>query len=194
MRNKHHILPRSRDGGNERENIILLRIERHESWHLLFGDKAIDEVIGLLIRVHRIKGRCTKPLTGFCTTEAMYCDRRQDSNVYPALVSEQGTRMSGVGSSFDKFSPDDKLVDLWIALESLFAPDIDSEIKFRGALRIARFLCRDNKMRQEIYDDMRHSYDWRSAIVHGSGDRRRKDLTKKGDLEEVLQITCAVPF
>jgi|ERR1044071_288763 hypothetical protein len=87
MRNRHHILPRSRDGGNERENIILLRVERHESWHLLFSDRTIEEVIELLIRVHRIKGRCTKPLTGFCASEVMYADRRQDSNISPSMVS-----------------------------------------------------------------------------------------------------------
>ena len=89
MRNKHHILPRSREGGNERENIVLLRIERHESWHLLFGDKTIEEVIGLLLRVHRIKGRCTNRLTGYCALEAMYGTEREASHQPASVLSPE---------------------------------------------------------------------------------------------------------
>src|ERR1044071_6953265 len=95
MRNRHHILPRSRNGGNERENIILLRVERHESWHYLFGDKTIEEVIELLLRVHRLKGRCTSAF-GACLMELRHDYRRQDSNVHPFVLPEPRDRVSRV--------------------------------------------------------------------------------------------------
>ena len=73
MRNRHHILPKSRNGGREPENMLLLRVQRHEAFHYLFGDKTLEEAIVLLLRVHRAKGRCTKKLLGKCVIEEMLC-------------------------------------------------------------------------------------------------------------------------
>jgi hypothetical protein len=36
----------------------LLKLDRHFYWHKLFGNKTLEEVISLLQRVHRAKGRC----------------------------------------------------------------------------------------------------------------------------------------
>jgi hypothetical protein len=79
MRSKHHLTPKSR-GGEKRNpsNIILLRVERHEAMHYLFGNKTLEEIIQLLLRVHRMKGRCTKKL-GLCILEEQNGDRRQNS-------------------------------------------------------------------------------------------------------------------
>lgn len=56
-RNKHHLLPRSRGGDNSLDNLLLLKVNRHFYWHRLFGARSLEEVIFLLMRVHRAKGR-----------------------------------------------------------------------------------------------------------------------------------------
>ena len=55
-KNRHHLIPRSRGGGNDRRNLLLIKIDRHETWHRLFGNLTLNEVIGLLIRLKRAKG------------------------------------------------------------------------------------------------------------------------------------------
>jgi hypothetical protein len=87
----------------------------------------------------------------------------------------------------ERLNDEDKLIDYWIALESLFTPDSSQELVFRASLRIAAFLGQAPDERREIYDHMRHSYAWRSAIVHGDYRKKRKvtELNKKGTLSEV---------
>jgi hypothetical protein len=53
----------SRDGGNESDNLLLLNVVRHRAYHNAFRrkngkERTLEEVIRLLVRVHRIKGRC----------------------------------------------------------------------------------------------------------------------------------------
>lgn len=55
MMNKHHLTNKCRGGGNEKENIAILHIERHEHWHKVFGNKSLREVIELLERFERLK-------------------------------------------------------------------------------------------------------------------------------------------
>lgn len=57
-RNFHHLLPRSRGGEQTADNLLLIHIDRHRRWHNLFGTRSLEEVILLLVRVHRAKGRC----------------------------------------------------------------------------------------------------------------------------------------
>jgi hypothetical protein len=57
-RNFHHLLPRSRGGEKTTDNLLLIHIDRHRRWHSLFGTRSLEEVILLLVRVHRAKGRC----------------------------------------------------------------------------------------------------------------------------------------
>jgi hypothetical protein len=87
-RNKHHLTPKKRGGDNEPENILLLGAFRHMAWHILFGQKTLEEVIRLLQRVHSAKNRCAYksighmrvcPLTeGLCTRNNGH--KRQTSN------------------------------------------------------------------------------------------------------------------
>jgi len=57
---RHHILNR-KDGGTEAiHNIILLRNEKHESWHNLFGDKTFAEAGRLLLRADKMKKKQDK--------------------------------------------------------------------------------------------------------------------------------------
>lgn len=57
-RHFHHLLPRSRGGEKTTNNLLLIHVDRHQKWHSLFGNRSLEEVISLLVRVHRAKGRC----------------------------------------------------------------------------------------------------------------------------------------
>lgn len=54
-RNRHHLKPKSRGGDKTQDNLLLIDIERHLAWHNLWGNRTLDEVIALLIRVKRAK-------------------------------------------------------------------------------------------------------------------------------------------
>ena len=54
-RNYHHIINRKDGGESTRENLLFIKEDRHREWHTLFGDKTIDEVIALLIRLSLAK-------------------------------------------------------------------------------------------------------------------------------------------
>jgi hypothetical protein len=54
-RNYHHLTPRSRGGSDERYNLLLIDIEKHNNWHKVFGLLNLDEVISLLLRIQRAK-------------------------------------------------------------------------------------------------------------------------------------------
>src|SRR6185503_14737711 len=76
-RNRHHIKPVSRfkeEGAatdNSDSNLLLLRLKRHHAWHMLFGDKTLEEAIALLLRLHRAKGGCVGLITR-CLLEAQH--------------------------------------------------------------------------------------------------------------------------
>ena len=65
-------------------------------------------------------------------------------------------------------NPDDKVIDLAIALESFYLLDRDgnSELSFQFRLRAAWFLGKDKAHRKELMKDFRQIYDWRSKVVH----------------------------
>lgn len=73
--------------------------------------------------------------------------------------------------AFDRGLLADRIVDLVIAGESLFLGDLDvayrGELRFRFALRAAKFIEHPNYREEEIYCLMQRAYDTRSAIVHG---------------------------
>jgi len=68
-KNRHHLTPVSRYGGNETENLLLLNVVRHRAYHNAFRrkngtERTLEEVILLLVRVHRMKGRCLSAKLG----------------------------------------------------------------------------------------------------------------------------------
>jgi len=72
----------------------------------------------------------------------------------------------------DRLRPQDKIIDLMVALEALFLSDMADheyrgELRFRLALRAAFFLAESPSERKTIYNLFRDAYDIRSAIVHG---------------------------
>ena len=65
-------------------------------------------------------------------------------------------------------APEDKIIDLVIALEALYLSDRDgkSEFSFQLRLRAAWHLGRDQAHRKELMKDFSKIYEWRSKIVH----------------------------
>jgi len=54
-RNRHHLKPKSRGGQKVESNLLLIDMERHNAWHKLWGNRTLDEVIELLLRVRQAK-------------------------------------------------------------------------------------------------------------------------------------------
>jgi hypothetical protein len=91
----------------------------------------------------------------------------------------------------DRLDDADRLIDYWVGLEALFSPDSTQEVKFRVALRIAAYLGESPDACEAIYQEMRHSYDWRSTVVHGGKLKEQKKLDKRGTLQAVTAKTRA---
>ena len=45
---KHHIIPKSRGGTNDPDNILIVSREKHEAFHKLFQNRLPDEIISYL--------------------------------------------------------------------------------------------------------------------------------------------------
>ena len=102
------------------------------------------------------------------------------------LVDLALTRWSAAA---DRESDDDRLIDYWISLESLFtSADATTEVTFRAALRIAAWLGGPPDRIQETFEDIQRSYDWRSAVVHAASNRRAH-LEKKHPLKDIAART-----
>lgn len=80
--------------------------------------------------------------------------------------------------SFERADPDDRIVDLVIAGESIFIGDTESngrgELRFRFALRAAKFVDHPTYGRRDMLDVMQRAYDARSAVVHGGHPNPKK--------------------
>lgn len=57
---RHHLVPRSRLKQGVPplpDNLLWIEIERHRGWHMLWGNRTLDEVLELLQRLKRAKSR-----------------------------------------------------------------------------------------------------------------------------------------
>lgn len=86
----------------------------------------------------------------------------------------------------ERLRAEDRIIDSVICLESLFLhdsgePQERGELRYRLALRGARFLAEDRTQRKRIFDELKQAYDVRSAIVHGG----EYKLPKKADGTEM---------
>jgi hypothetical protein len=81
----------------------------------------------------------------------------------------------------ERLNQDDALIDCWIAFESLFVPDSFQEVRYRASLRIATFIGETPEEREQIYRELKKSYELRSKIVHGavSSTRNKSELIGK---------------
>jgi hypothetical protein len=96
--------------------------------------------------------------------------------------------------AFDRGLLADRMVDLVIAAEALFLSDLDEkyrgELRFRFALRAAKFIDHPNYGEHDVFRVMRQAYDARSAIVHGgSPDDTRLPDNQSADLPTFIDAT-----
>jgi len=54
-KNRHHLKPKSRGGDKRPSNMLLIKVKRHDAWHALWGNRTLEEVIALLIRLKSLK-------------------------------------------------------------------------------------------------------------------------------------------
>lgn len=70
------------------------------------------------------------------------------------------------GASYSRSRGDDKIVDYWIALESMFSGE-SGEVTYRISMRAARFIGATVEERTDLRQRLKRSYGVRSKIVHG---------------------------
>jgi len=68
--------------------------------------------------------------------------------------------------AYTRVRPEDRLLDLMIAFESLFIED-HGELRYRLSIRTAALLGKSADDRIKIFEDMKRAYDIRSKVVHG---------------------------
>ena len=54
-RDYHHNLAKSRGGSNQDFNLIVLKVERHQMLHKIFGNRTLREIISVLERLDKKK-------------------------------------------------------------------------------------------------------------------------------------------
>ena len=81
---------------------------------------------------------------------------------------------------------EDKLIDVWIALESLLLRGKPGELTYRATLRLAEMLGIRGDNRKDIYRNAKDSYKWRSVIVHALS---LDEAPKRQSLVEAVEVT-----
>lgn len=75
--------------------------------------------------------------------------------------------------AFGRDLPEDRLVDFWVALESLFAKQGEAqELTYKFAMRIAHFVGTSPEERVALFGRLQDAYSVRSKVVHGTRSRR----------------------
>lgn len=87
-------------------------------------------------------------------------------------VMKLETPLSRFASTYVKETDEERIIDCFIALESLFLRDTSNELSYRLALRAAALLGgRDSSRREQVFETLRLAYEVRSFIVHGKSTR-----------------------
>lgn len=119
-------------------------------------------------------------------------DIPQLQKLYSALdrpqVAEINLALERFNIGLERERPPDRIIDYWVGLEALFAPDDKQEFKYRLRLRTAYYLSDDADDRETIYQTLGTSYDARSRIVHGKPVPADADAIAMAT-EEVLRRT-----
>ena len=88
-------------------------------------------------------------------------------------------------------TPEDKIIDLGIAFESLYLSDRDgnSELSFQFRLRGAWYLGKNKGHRKKLMKDFYQIYDWRSKVVHTGKipNKTKKTSFTQQEIEEVIK-------
>lgn len=104
------------------------------------------------------------------------------ANIFSHLIEEKLPSLAfrRYALSLEKKSYEDQLLDLWIALESLFVPDgKKGEITYKLRVRMAYFFGETASQREKIAQFVKKSYNHRSEIVHSGklfGDKLHEEV------------------
>ena len=83
--------------------------------------------------------------------------------------------------------PSDQLIDMRIALESLFAGEGRNEATLRVAYHGARYLGESFEERKRLFDDIKKIYSTASTLIHGGRPNRSQDISQ---LVECAHVIC----
>ena len=134
-----------------------------------------------------------KEVSGFTTIDETGIEKIKDR--YREIVNLSSNVEEKLHIPIDRWikskaedNPVDKIIDLGIALESLYlsGTEAKNEIRFRFSLHAAWHLGKDSKEHREgLMKQFKAIYDWRSAVVHtgklpkkGSG-KKKKSYTQE---------------
>lgn len=92
----------------------------------------------------------------------------------PSMQSLVGLAFRRWSSGIERKTDEDRIIDYWVGLESLFATGSNQEILFRCSYRMAAYLGKNGGERKEIVQDVQDCYSWRSALAHGSKQPEKK--------------------
>jgi hypothetical protein len=108
------------------------------------------------------------------------------------LAERRGTLRQGIyraavyfEASHSHISNTERLIDLAIAVESMFSPTDDRELRFRIAQNIANLIGSNPAERRVIFDSISDLYKRRSKLVHGSYDVEQYEKGKFVTSEEI---------
>lgn len=95
--------------------------------------------------------------------------RRIFSKVSSIKATSLHVSVTRFGRLYAREDPVDELLDLIVALESLYLPATSGELAFRLASRAAVHLGgKDGRKKYEVFQLIKELYDLRSKVVHGS--------------------------
>jgi hypothetical protein len=106
---------------------------------------------------------------------------------WPAVHGRADLALTRFDYAYERARPEDRLIDLWVALEALFlGREEQQELAYRAALRVAHFVEAPGAARERAFREVKRSYSDRSKVVHG--DRASGDVGQTVEyLESVLR-------
>ena len=99
----------------------------------------------------------------------------------------QSTALAGnfFESHYRRISREERLIELVIALEVMFSPSREGELRFRIAQRAAILLGKHSEERLAIATFMKRIYDGRSTLVHSGKSPFAEDQLTDGDIPQL---------
>jgi hypothetical protein len=88
--------------------------------------------------------------------------------------------LTRLADSYHRTKDEDRLIDYWTALESLFLPP-DGYVRDMGetaAMVVAHYIGRNARERESIRNDIERSHNLRSHLIHGKRGQPKHDLTE----------------
>ena len=165
-----------------------LEVNGYVDWFEQWNDYADVEAFSLQPNFSRftrdIHSRSAKPVSEDLVVGCLRTDanlgRFQNELALPVARWLRSTRSP---------SAHEQLVELRIALESLFLPnDHEGEKSFRLAVRGARFLTENHQERKTYFKALRSVYARASAVIHGGPLKEKKGQEIAGEIAQVQDI------